>query len=365
MRTTLVLLAALLLVHPLAAEDKPAVIRFGFATVGIDGFTPVAGGNAAGSAQSKGLVDEEFKADGIRVDWNFFRGAGPALNEALANGLVDFGWHGDLPSIIGRSSGLKNKLILACGTRGGLYIAVPADSPAKTLEDLKGKRVSIAKGTNGQLAFAKVLREHGLGEKDFKLINMDGATSRGALATRDLDGAVGGSELFALRDRGVARIIYSVKGRSAALTRQTAVWVTEDFAAKYPSTVQRLVNVLVKEAAWASDEANRNDVFRVWAKSGQGYSNYKEDYEGTPLRTRQTPLFDEFFVHHYRDAVKAAVEFKLIRNAFDVDAWIEPKFLNQALVDLKLENHWEEYDAQGLPKPKPASQPADASAAAR
>src|SRR6187551_1828263 len=134
MRLTTFLFTAVLAIAtalPLTSADKPSVIRFGFATVGLDGFSPVAGGSTAGSAQSKGLLDEEFKADGIKVEWNFFRGAGPALNEALANGLVDFGWHGDLPSIIGKSSGLKNKLIIANGTRGSLYIAVPSDSPAK------------------------------------------------------------------------------------------------------------------------------------------------------------------------------------------------------------------------------------------
>jgi sulfonate transport system substrate-binding protein len=353
MRFTTLLFTALLGLAgalPSFAADKPTVIRFGFATVGIDGFSPVAGGSTAGSAQSKGLLDEEFKADGITIEWNFFRGAGPALNEALANGLVDFGWHGDLPSIIGKSSGLKNKLIIANGTRGQLYIAVPSDSPARSLADLKGKRVSIAKGTNAQLAFAKVLKEAGFTEKDFKLINMDGATSRGALATKDLDGAVGGSELFQLRDRGVARIVYSTKGKPAYLTRQTAVWVTESFEAKYPEIVQRFVNVLVKEAVWASDEANRNDVFKTWAKTGQGYSNYKEDYDGTPLKTRQSPLFDEFFVNHYREAVKSSLEFKLIRTGFDVDAWIERKYLDHALKEFKLEGYWEEYDANGLSK---------------
>ena len=104
-------------------------------------------------------------------------------------------------------------------------------------------------------------------------------------------------------------------------------------------------------------------MFKTWSKTGQAYSNYKEDYEGTPLRTRQSPLFDEFFINHYRDAVRASVEFKLIRNAFDVDAWIEPKYLNHALKEFKLENHWEEYDAKGLPKAKPASdKPATAAA---
>lgn len=351
--TTLLFIAVLALSATLpltSADSKPSVIRFGFATVGNDGFSPIAGGSSAGTAQNKGLLDDEFKADGIRIEWSFFKGAGPAVNEALANGLLDFAWQGDLPAIIGKSGGLRTKLLLANGRLGSLYVAVPSDSPAKTLEDLKGKRVALFKGTNGQLSFNKVLQARGLKESDFKLINMDGATSRGAIATKDLDGAVGGTELFQLRDRGVARIVYDSRHDPIYVTRQTHVLVTEDFEQKYPAIVQRVVNVLVKEAAWSSDESIRNDIFKQWSKTGVGFSNYKEDYTGIPLKTRQSPLIDEFFLNHYRTGVQASLEYKLIRKSFDVDAWFETKYLNQALRDLKLEGFWPEFDAKGNQK---------------
>ncbi|HYP91433.1 MAG TPA: hypothetical protein VEQ59_24870 [Polyangiaceae bacterium] len=37
-------------------------------------------------------MEEEFKAEGIKIQWNFLRGAGPGVNELFANGLADFGW---------------------------------------------------------------------------------------------------------------------------------------------------------------------------------------------------------------------------------------------------------------------------------
>lgn len=36
----------------------------------------------------------------------FFKGAGPVVNEALANGQVDFAYLGDLAAIIGKANGL-------------------------------------------------------------------------------------------------------------------------------------------------------------------------------------------------------------------------------------------------------------------
>src|SRR3954470_18398444 len=131
------------------AADKPAVIRVAFPGVGI-GNRPFVGGGAAANLHLKGLLDEEFKGDGIKVEWSFLRGAGPAVNELYANGLVDISPLGDLPFIIGTAGGLKRKVISTSFIRGNSYVVVPADSPIASLKDLRGKKVAIFKGTNIQ-----------------------------------------------------------------------------------------------------------------------------------------------------------------------------------------------------------------------
>lgn len=335
-----------------AAAEVPKVIRIGVATVGVGG-KPVFGGSTTALVHVKGLLESEFKADGIKVEWNFFKGAGPAVNEALANKLLDFAWQGDLPAIIGRAGGLKTKILLADGTRGTTYLAVPADSPANSLEDLKGKRVALFKGTNGQLLTARVLEQHGLSEKDFRSINMDTATTTAAISTKDVDGAWFAYDVFQLVDRGVAKIIYSTLGKAPTLSRQTHFLVNEDFDKQYPEVVQRVVNTLVKEAAWASDDANREQVLQQWSKSGVPYKAYKQDYEGTPLKVRLSPLLDEFFSTHYRTSVDLARKFKLVRGDVDVKAWFDDRHLQQALKQFKLENQWPEYDARGDLKKQP------------
>ncbi len=109
------------------------------------------------SAHLRGVFRQEFKKDGIKVNWLFFPGAGPATNEALANGKVDFALHGDLPSLVGRSTGLKTKVLFSTGRFGPTYVVVPAGSNAKSFADLKGKKFSVFKGTNGQIVFNRVL----------------------------------------------------------------------------------------------------------------------------------------------------------------------------------------------------------------
>ncbi|HEX3133471.1 MAG TPA: ABC transporter substrate-binding protein, partial [Planctomycetota bacterium] len=176
---SIIVIVALLLLSVVAATvlsaaetTNPKVIRIGFAAVGIGGVQAV-GYSSFGSAQMLGLVDEEFNRDGIRIEWNFYRGAGPAVNEAIANGLLDVAWQGDLPSVIGRANGLKTRIVAGAGLRANTYLAVPVDSPAQSLKDLVGKKVALHKGTNLQLTVSRILQAHQLSERDFKSINLD------------------------------------------------------------------------------------------------------------------------------------------------------------------------------------------------
>ncbi|WP_338768855.1 ABC transporter substrate-binding protein [Massilia sp. METH4] len=323
-----------------ALAAAPAVIRVGVATP-AHGTPPGFGGSSIAIAHATGAIEQEFKPDNIKVEWYFFKGAGPAVNEALSNRQLDFAFQGDLPSIIGKAAGLKTRLVLATGVRTNLYLAVPPDSPIRSVKDLRGKRVAIFKGTNAQLPINRLLAAHGLSERDLRVVNLDTATAQAALTTKDIDAVFGSYDLIKLRDKGVARIAYTSKNDSAVFTRQSHMLVTDEFAAKYPDATKRFVKAVVKTARWSSDDANREEVFRLWARPGTAkIEHWREDYEGQPLRVRLSPLFDPFLTERYRDAVEHAYQFRLIRRKFDVDPWIDRSFLNAALKELKLEGYW-------------------------
>jgi sulfonate transport system substrate-binding protein len=337
---------ALSLAGTARAEPKPQTIRIAYPGVGV-GNRPFAFGNTTALMHLKGMLEEEFKKDGITVAWSFLRGAGPATNELYANGLVDFSLLGDLPSIAGRASGIKTRVLAATGIRGNTYIAVPADSNIQSIKDLKGKKVAIFKGTNMQLSANKILEAHGLTEKDIRALNMDSATSSAALITKDVDAVISDLRVIAQRDQGVARIIYTTEGDPRFLRHASFVG-TEEFIKKYPSIAQRVVTTLVKAAKWASDQERAPTVvYQLWAKSGVRYNDFKEDQRGQSIKVLSSPLLDAYFVAQYTQQVEQAKRFKLIRNSFSVNDWLEPRFLQQALKDLKLEGYWQPADQSG------------------
>ncbi len=124
--------------------------------------------------------------------------------------------------------------------------------------------------------------------------------------------------------------MFTSKRQSPVFTRESHVLVTEAFAHAQPELTQRVVDAVVRTARWASDEVNREEVLRLWARAGTPYEHCKEAYAGEPLRGRLNPTFDAFLVARYKDSLLYAQKFKLTRATFDVDAWIDTRYVNAA-----------------------------------
>ncbi len=335
----LMALAAVALVLSAArADDKPSIVRVSFPGVGV-GNRPVVGGTAFNLLQLRGTLEDEFKADGVPVKWTFLRGAGPAVNELFANNLDDVSLLGDLPSIVGRAGGLKTRILASAG-KVNLYVVVPTDSPVKTLKDLRGKRFGVFKGTCLQLSANRIFEANGFSEKDVRSVNMDTATLKAALITKDIDGGIGTSDIIALRDQGAVRIIYQTKG-DPRFTCNSTVIASDDFVRRYPSYTKRIVRQYVLAAKWITDhEHDLGDAYRLWAKSGTPFSNFKEDWSGESVRDKSSPLVDPYLIARYRKNIADAKRFGLIHNTFELEPWLDTSFLEQVLKEEKLESEW-------------------------
>ncbi|HEY3491218.1 MAG TPA: aliphatic sulfonate ABC transporter substrate-binding protein [Candidatus Deferrimicrobiaceae bacterium] len=321
-----------------AAEKKPKTIYLGSAYSG--GFGKPYSGGVIGIVHARALLEEEFKKDGIKIEWFFFKGAGPATNEALANKTIDFAYIGDLPAIVGKANGLKTKFIAPGSKWTHVYISVPNDSKITTIKELKGKKVAIAKGTNAQLTFARILEANGLTEKDLKLYNLGLADGGSALKTKDIDAAVYWTDQLNLRTLGVSKIIYSTKEAPVDWRNTGGFYVTEAFAKQYPEITKRVVKAYVKAARWGSEEKNKEELFQIGVKAGTPLAAIREEFAGRSAKDINSISFDDAYVKHYVEGAVFAKERGLIRKTFDVHAWIDRSYLDEALRDLKLEGYW-------------------------
>uniref|UniRef100_A4WQJ3 ABC-type nitrate/sulfonate/bicarbonate transport systems periplasmic components-like protein n=1 Tax=Cereibacter sphaeroides (strain ATCC 17025 / ATH 2.4.3) TaxID=349102 RepID=A4WQJ3_CERS5 len=340
------LAAALLSAGGALAEDDAKVIRIGFPGVGADS-RPYGHSTVIPYARAREILEKEFASDGIEVIWTFFRGAGPALNEATAAGQLDFFLLGDLPAIVGRANGLKHRFIFATGRNDPIYLAVPEDSDIETVEDVKGRKVALFKGTNLQNATDRILERHGLTERDVRFVNLDANSAVAALTSGNVDAVFGGQEYLALAEKGVVKIAYTTKGDDPTLGRNSSFLVTDAFAEANPGLTQRVVTTLIEATALITKDENRDEAFDAWTLSGFPKSTFEANFDGVRLSQILNPLIDDYVVARYTEQVAAAKAYGLLRNDVDVDGWFDRTYLDVALKELGLEHFWSRRGANG------------------
>ncbi|SFA65451.1 ABC transporter substrate-binding protein [Metapseudomonas otitidis] len=292
------------------------------------------GGGVVDVLRSRQILEQEFAADGIRVEWLFFKGAGPVINEALANGQVDFAYLGDLAAIIGKASGLDTRLLSATARDVKSYLGVVPGSGIKTLEDLKGKRVAVFRGTANQLSFANALASRGLSERDYKVINLDFNAANAALAAKQVDASWGLAGLIALREKGLAELPLSTRDLGGAGSTQAVLVGTGAFVRDYPEITARLVKAQQQAVEWLRDEDHKQAYVELVSR----LASYPPVILGTDLKddsfhTIFDPRLDADFLARLQKGVDFAAEQRLIRKPFQVSDWAEPRFLDAALAE--------------------------------
>ncbi|MDR3427496.1 MULTISPECIES: ABC transporter substrate-binding protein [Silvimonas] len=327
------------------AEAPPKIIHIGIASPQF-GSPPAYTVGPVGVAYTKGFLEQEFKKEGVKIDWVFFRGAGPAVNEALTNDQLDFAFQGDLPSIVGRAGGLKTRLIALSGTRQHVYLAVPPDSPIKSVKDLKGKRVGFSIGTNIQMPVDRILAANGLSERDLRVTNLSVEGLGPALSSHGVDAVFSWLQILPLREKGLARIVFS-DHENAAFACQAGLLVTDDFARRYPQTTTRVLKSLLQAHRWLADPANQDQYLALLARMGYPEKILREDLAGEDPLLLASPLLSNYTLTLYQNVADEAVRLKLARNRVDVKQWADTSFLDAALQQSQLSGFWPQLDASG------------------
>lgn len=256
---------------------------------------------------------------------------GTFVNEEFANKRVDFALYGDLPSIILNASGIKTRLLATSGSGSHVYLVVPKDSPAQSLDDLKGKRIALHRGRPWEIPFAKLLEEKGFGFNDFKIFNLNPQAGGAAIAANRIDALFTLSDAFLLEDKHVGRIIWSSKSSPLDWKMSAGLFGAEGFIEQHPDVTQIVVDAYVRALNWSRDEANQDAYLELQSKTGVPVSVINRELAGAPWASHFNPMLDQSVRQHYQDAIAYALKAKLIRSDVDVDGLLDERFLNQAL----------------------------------
>jgi len=230
------------------AADKPSEIRIDWAT-----YNPV-----SMVLKDKGLLENEFAKDGIGVRWVQSLGSNKAL-EFLNAGSIDFGSTAGSAALLGRINGDPVKSIYVFSRPEWTALVTRKDTAINKIEDLKGKRVAVTRGTDPHIFLVRALQSVGLSEKDIEPVLLQHPDGKIALIRGDVDAWAGLDPMMAAAQvEDGARLFY----RNKAANTYGILNSSEDFLGKYPDLTKRVLAVY--EDARKYCLANYDDEKRVF-----------------------------------------------------------------------------------------------------
>jgi sulfonate transport system substrate-binding protein len=230
------------------AADKPSEIRIDWAT-----YNPV-----SMVLKDKGLLENEFSKDGIGIRWVQTLGSNKAL-EFLNAGSIDFGSTAGSAALLGKINGNPIKSIYVYSRPEWTALVTRKDTPIAKIEDLKGKRIAVTRGTDPHIFLVRALLSVGLSEKDISEVLLQHPDGKTALIRGDVDAWAGLDPMMAQAQvEDGARLFY----RNTDANTYGILNSREEFLKTYPELTRRVLTVY--ETARKYCLANYNDEKRVF-----------------------------------------------------------------------------------------------------
>jgi sulfonate transport system substrate-binding protein len=204
--------------------------------------------------KDKGFLEKELAKDGITVRWVQSLGSNKAL-EFLNAGSIDFGSTAGAAALIGKINGNPIKSIYVYSRPEWTALVTRKDTGITKVEDLKGKRVAVTRGTDPHIFLVRALQDAKLTEKDVKLVLLQHPDGRTALERGDVDAWAGLDPLMAAAEvESGAQLFF----RNAGANTWGVLNVSETFAKENPALVSKVLKAY--EEARAYSLANRDEL---------------------------------------------------------------------------------------------------------
>lgn len=268
-----------------------------------------------------GYLDEELSAVGAKYEWKSFK-SGPLVNEAVAAGEADLGFMADLPAIIAKSTGLPIEVVsnVAYGEKG-IAVLAKADSPIKSVADLKGKKVAYATGSYAQHLLALLLSKEGLTLNDVQSVNLGAGDQPAALASGEVDAIVIWEQYISqLTSDGTAKVIADGTGVKRG---NMVTYAVSDYANKNPKVIEAYIKALNR-----ADEVIKNEPEKAAEAVAEDFGVNKElMLKIIPNFTFSTE-FTEEDIAEIKNVKDFSLESGIISKDVDIDSFINKKYLD-------------------------------------
>ncbi|GAA2171033.1 aliphatic sulfonate ABC transporter substrate-binding protein [Agrococcus versicolor] len=237
------IVVALALTGCVAGEDAPA------ASPDADGgtATTVAIDWATYNPLSIVIRDQGWLEDeGYDVEWTQSLGSS-AANEALRAGAIDFGSTAGSAALLARANGAPQQIVSVVAQPEWASIVTPEGSDVTSVEDLRGRTIAAALGTDPYFFLVQSLEQAGLSIDDVTVENLAHADGWAALQGGSVDAWAGLDPITATAEAAGATILAT----DLSLNSFSVLNASEEVIEADPELVQTVVDLYERARAWA------------------------------------------------------------------------------------------------------------------
>lgn len=198
----------------------------------------------------RGTLENEFKKHDVNIRWIEFP-AGPQMLEGLNVGSIDLAATGDAPPIFAQAAQADFVYLgHSPANPKSEAIIVPNDSSIKSINDLKGKRVALNKGSDVNYLLVAALQHAGLNYRDITPVYLPPSDARAAFEKGVVDA-------WAIWDPFLAEVETNLPVRQIVngenlVPHYTFFLASRHFAEKSPKYAEVIIEQLVKQSEWAN-----------------------------------------------------------------------------------------------------------------
>lgn len=236
-------LASFMMLSACAKKQETVTLNIGFQKYGL---LPI--------VKERGDLDKALKAKGIEIKWVEFP-AGPQLLEGLNVGSVSFGEAGEAPPIFAQAA--NSNLVYVANQPAAPKaeaLIVPKNSKIQSVQDLKGKRVVLNKGSNVHYLLLKVLEANHLKLDDIQVVYLPPADAHAAFEKGAVDAWVIWDPFFAAAEQQLGAKVLAT-GENLVSNHQFYL-ADRKFAQSHPDVLKAVVNELNTTTQWVSSHQN-------------------------------------------------------------------------------------------------------------
>jgi sulfonate transport system substrate-binding protein len=208
-------------------------------------------------------LERRFESQGLAVRWVEFP-SGPPLLEALNAGGVDYGYTGDTPPIFAQAARANIRYVGVIPARGyGQAIIVPDASPIKTVSDLKGKKVGVAKGSSAHNLLVTALESANIAWSDITPLYLAPADAASAFARGSIDAWSIWDPFYAIAELKQNARALPIDPKKTA--QNSFFLANRDFLTLHADVIAAINEEIASATAWAG--ANRDEAAALFSEA--------------------------------------------------------------------------------------------------